>query len=90
MSAPEELGELLDHLQRTTRLSREEAARAVREVLSFFSESTEEFVTRRHAELQEQDLDNAQIYHRIAGELRARRVAPPDLSERQIRRLIYG
>jgi hypothetical protein len=90
MNALEELGELLDHLQRTTRLSRLEAAHAVREVLAFFSESTETFVTRRHAELQEQELDNAQIYRRIAGELRARRVAPPELSERQIRRLIYG
>ena len=90
MSAPEDLGELLDHLQRTTRLSRDEAAHAVREVLAFFAESTEQFVARRHAELQEQELDNAQIYRRIAGELRARRVAPPALSERQIRRLIYG
>lgn len=90
MQAPEELGELLDHLQRTTRLSRTEAAHAVREVLAFFSESTEEFVTRRHGELQELNLDNAQIYGRIAGELRARRVAAPELSERQIRRLIYG
>jgi hypothetical protein len=90
MAAPDELGELLDHLERTTRLSRLEAARAVREVLAFFSESTEEFVVRRHAELQEQNLDNAQIYGRIAQELRGRRVAPPELSERQIRRLIYG
>jgi hypothetical protein len=90
MAGPDELSELLDHLERTTRLSRLEAARAVREVLAFFSESTEEFVVRRHAELQEQDLDNAQIYGRIAQELRGRRVAPPSLSERQIRRLIYG
>jgi hypothetical protein len=90
MAGSDELSELLDHLERTTRLSRLEAARAVREVLAFFSESTEEFVVRRHAELQEQDLDNAQIYGRIAQELRVRRVAPPALSERQIRRLIYG
>ena len=90
MGVSEELEELLDHLGRTTRLSRVEAARAVSEVLAFFSESTEEFVVRRHAELQQQELDNAQIYGRIAAELRRRRVAPPELSERQIRRMIYG
>ena len=42
----EAIDDLLDHLERTTRLSRSEAARVVAEIASFFSESTEEFVAR--------------------------------------------
>jgi hypothetical protein len=81
---------LLEHLERTTRLSQAEAARVVAEVLQFFNESLEEFVGRRHAELQNEELKNADIYARIRTELRARRFAAPVLSERQIRRMVYG
>jgi uncharacterized protein YdaU (DUF1376 family) len=86
----EALDELLDHLERTTRLSRREAERVVAEVASFFSESTEEFVTRRHEELRRERLRNPVIFERIAGELQARRVAPPRLTQRQLRRIVYG
>ena len=43
---------LVEHLERTTRLSPLEAERVVEEVLAYFHESLEAFVTRRHAELQ--------------------------------------
>ena len=82
--------ELLSHLERTTRLSRAEAERVVAEVVEFFSESLEAFVARRHAELQAEDLKNPEIFARIADETRLRRFAAPALSERQIRRMIYG
>lgn len=82
--------ELLEHLERTTRLSRTEADRVVIEVLAYFSEPLENFVARRHAELQGEELKNPEIFARIAAELRQRRFAAPDLSERQIRRMIYG
>ena len=64
--------------------------RVVAEVLEYFSESLETFVARRHAELQAEELQNAEIFARIAAELRQRRFAAPALSERQIRRMIYG
>jgi hypothetical protein len=66
------------------------AARLIEEVLAYFSESVEEFVTRRHRELRAEDLQNDAIFARIAAELRTRRFTAPPLSERQIRRLIYG
>ena len=82
--------DLLEHLERTTRLTRQEAERMVAEVLEYFSEPLERFVLRRHGELQGEELKNPDIFARIAAELRQRRFAAPELSERQIRRMVYG
>ena len=84
-----EFAPLLDHLV-ATGLSRGDAQRTVAEVLDYFSETTESFVRRRHRELQRRGLANAESLSRIADELPHRRVAPPQLSLRQIRRVIYG
>ena len=82
--------ELVDHLVRSGALRRGEAARVVAEVVDFFSETADEYVRRRHRELRSRGAANAEIFGRIARELAARPVAAPRLSERQIRRLIYG
>ncbi|MBH5335014.1 hypothetical protein IHE55_09485 [Streptomyces pactum] len=82
--------DLLDHLVRSTPLNRGEAARVVLDVLAYFDETTEEFVRRRHRELQSGGLTNADIFERIAAELPHRAVAPPELSLRQLRRMVYG
>ena len=86
----DDLDDLILHLVSTTRLSRPEAVRVVQEVFAFLAESPEAFVVRRHAELRTANQPNAAIFERIARELRDRRFRGPDLSERQIRRLIYG
>ena len=90
MDAPAGFPELLEHLERTTRLTRAEAERVVAEVLAYFAEPMEAFVARRHTELQSEELKNAEIFARIIAELRGRRFAAPELSERQIRRMVYG
>ncbi len=90
MDDPERFGELLEHLERTTRLSRPEAGRIVAEVLAYFAEPLEKFVARRHAELQGEELRNTDIFARIAEELGERRFAAPALTTRQIRRMVYG
>lgn len=82
--------DLLVHLSRTTSLSRGEAARVVADVLSYFAESAEEFVRRRHGELKARGLTNDQIFELVAEELPRRRVTPPALSLRQLRRIVYG
>src|SRR5262249_40097010 len=82
--------DLLAHLGRLTPLGRGGPARLGGELLAYFSESIEEFVVRRHRELQTEDLRNEDIFERLAGELRQRRFTAPSLSQRQIRRLIYG
>ena len=82
--------ELLDHLTRSTPLSRGEALRVVQDVLDYFAETTTEYVRRRHRELQAQGLVNAEIFERIAADLKYRAVAPPELTLRQLRRIVYG
>lgn len=89
MTEDGELEPLLEHLRRAGLLAGE-AERVVAEVLAHFSETAEEFVRRRHRELQRLGLVNAQSFPVIAAELGRRRVVPPALSERQIRRVIYG
>jgi hypothetical protein len=90
MSEPAEFEDLLAYLLRTSRLSPAEATRLVDEVLSFLDERPEEFVCRRHRILQSQGLSNEQIFSRLSAELRRWRFRPPDYSERQLRRIIYG
>lgn len=82
--------ELIAHLTRTTPLGPGEAARVVADVLSYFGESVTEYVRRRHAELRARGLRNDEIFARIAAELPHRRVAAPALSQRQLRRIVYG
>jgi hypothetical protein len=82
--------DLIDHLVRTTPLQRGEAARVVLDVLAYFDETTEDYVRRRHRELQSGGLQNAEIFERITEELPHRAVAPPEYSLRQLRRIVYG
>ncbi len=89
-ASPHPHEDLLAHLTRISPLGSREAARVVAEVLAYFSESTEEYVRRRHGELQARGLTNEKIFARLGAELAARRVAAPELSARQLRRIVYG
>ncbi len=82
--------DLVGPLTRTTPLPAPVARRVVDEVVAYFHESAEAFVRRRHRELQSAGLANSEIFQRITAGLAARPVAAPELSERQVRRLIYG
>ncbi|MET9344657.1 MULTISPECIES: hypothetical protein [unclassified Nonomuraea] len=82
--------DLIAHLTRTSQLDPGEAARVVADVVAYFSEPVEEFVRRRHGELKSRGLTNDEIFPRIAAELPVRRVAAPELSLRQLRRIVYG
>lgn len=75
---------------RTTGLAAGSAARVIADVKAYFDESVEEYVRRRHRELQARGLTNDPIFERILGELRERPVAAPELTARQLRRLVYG
>ncbi len=73
-----------------TGLSVAEATRVVEDVIAFHAEPVERYVRRRHAELKTYGAKNDEIFARLRGELAARVVAAPDLSERQLRRIVYG
>jgi hypothetical protein len=74
----------------STGLTSGEAARVVNDVVAWYREPIEEFVRRRHTYWQLHGKKNAEIFALIADELTARAVAPPTLTERQLRRIVYG
>jgi hypothetical protein len=82
--------ELVRHVVATTGLGAAEAVRVIEDVVAFHAEPVEAYVRRRHAELQTYGAKNPQIFARIAEELAGRVVAAPHLSERQLRRIVYG
>jgi hypothetical protein len=91
--SPADLGphtELVVRLCRSTGLPGSVAVRVLDDVLAFFDETIEDYVRRRHSELQRRDLTNDRIFDQVAAELPHRRFAGPPLSRRQLRRLVYG
>jgi hypothetical protein len=82
--------DLVGHLVATTGLTESEAARVVEDVVAYLAEPVEDYVRRRHAELKTYGAKNTEIFERIAAELDGRVVAAPRLTERQLRRIVYG
>jgi hypothetical protein len=82
--------DLARYLAASTGLPPSTAVRVIADVTTYFSETIEDFVRRRHAELRRGQRKNGEIWPVIAAELSQRRFAAPGLSERQLRRLVYG
>ena len=82
--------DLARYLAASTGLPQATAVRVIADVVTYFNETVEEFVRRRHAELQRRQHKNDEIWPLIAAELRQRRFPAPILSDRQLRRLVYG
>ena len=82
--------DLVRHVMAGSGLSAREAARLIEDVLAWYREPLEDLVRRRHRELKLVGRRNEAIYPQIAAELSGRVVAAPPLTERQIRRIIYG
>lgn len=86
-SPPEDL---VWHVVASTGLPPATAARVVADVIAYFAETTEQYVRRRHTELHRRGHRNAQIWRLLIDELAARPVGAGALSERQLRRIVYG
>lgn len=82
--------DLVGHVVATTELTRAEARRVIGDVVAYYADPVEDVVRRRHGELRTYGTRNPEAFARIAQELSERVVAPPELSERQIRRIVYG
>ena len=81
--------DLTRYLAASTGLPQPTAVRVIADVATYFNETIEEFVRRRHAELQRRQHKNDEIWPLIAAELGQRRFTAPVLSERQLRRIAY-
>jgi hypothetical protein len=82
--------DLARYLAASTGLPQSTALRVIADVTTYFGETVEEFVRRRHAELRRGQHHNDEIWPLITAELSQRRFVAPGLSERQLRRLVYG
>jgi hypothetical protein len=71
-------------------LEPEKLALLLEDLWAFTEETAEEFVRRRHGELQREGLRNELSYRRLGAEAAAGRFRCPSLSLRQVRRIIYG
>ena len=82
--------ELVDRVASSTGLTPAEAARVVDDVVAWYSEPVGDYVKRRHAHYRLYGKRNAEIFALIAEELSGRLAPAPSLSERKLRRIIYG
>ena len=62
----------------------------VREVTAFCHETLEQYVVRRHLELRADRLSNPAIFERLSREIEARPFRAGPVSERRLRRIVYG
>ena len=83
-------GELLQHLQAVTGQGERVLAKILEEIQSWYAKDLPTWMRDRHRELQRQGLRNREIYPRLQEESQGILVNPGPLTERQIRRMIYG
>ena len=81
---------LVSHVVATTSLTEGEAARVIDDVIAFHASTVEDVVRLRHASLKTYGARNPEIFAQIAEELGSRVFSAPELTERQLRRIVYG
>jgi hypothetical protein len=89
-SRPQGPQDLIRHVARSTGLDEATASRVVADVVAYFGQSVEEYVIERHSDLKNRNRKNDDIWPLIADELKSRRFKAEELSERQLRRIVYG
>ena len=82
--------ELIQHLQRVTGQDSGSLSKILEEVHAWYHCDLLTWIRDRHQELQRQGLNNREIYPRLQREAQEILVRPAPLTERQIRRTIYG
>jgi hypothetical protein len=82
--------DLIRHVARSTGLDEATASRVVADIIAYFGQTTEEYVIERHNDLKSRNRKNDDIWPLIMDELKSRRFKAEELSERQLRRIVYG
>jgi len=81
---------LKDHLRRAYALDSSLSEQLWQDLLVFFQDDPQEYIRSRHLELQDQGFRNEEIYRQLAKDVQHHLFRGPKLSQRQIRRAIYG
>jgi len=82
--------DLVRNVAASTGLPEATAARVVADIAAYFAETVEDYVRRRHSEMRVMHRRNDDIWPQITAELAGRRFGVQELSERQLRRIVYG
>jgi hypothetical protein len=82
--------DLIRHVAMSTGLDEATASRVVADVVAYFGQTVEEYVIERHEDLKSRNHRNDDIWPLITDELKHRRFRPSELSQRQLRRIVYG
>jgi uncharacterized protein YpuA (DUF1002 family) len=82
--------DLVSHVARSTGLDEATASRVVADVMAYFGQTVEEYVIQRHENLKSRNRKNDEIWPQIMDELKSRRFKADGLSERKLRRMVYG
>lgn len=82
--------DLINHLAAITGLEESLLMKITEEVRAWYSKDLATWIRARHEALQRQGLRNQEIFPRLQEEARQTVVRPDELTERQIRRMIYG
>lgn len=82
--------EFEQHLLSSYSLGKKELYSLLDDLSGAFDSSVESYIQKRHLALQKEGKKNAFIYDAIQKELKTHRFIGPDLTVRQIRRVIYG
>jgi hypothetical protein len=78
------------HILDTYNISEGDFGRLIEEFLEHFDSTLNDYVRSRHSELQKEGGRNTAIYRVLMREIEDRRFAAGPLTERKIRRIIYG
>jgi hypothetical protein len=82
--------DLVHNVAMTTGLDDATASRVVADVVAYFGQTVEEFVRQRHAELKDKNMRNDEIWPSLMADLDRHRFTAPQLTQRQLRRIVYG
>ena len=82
--------DLVRHVAMSTGLDEATATRVVADVMAYFGQTVEEYVVQRHENLKSRNRKNDEIWPLIMDELKTRRFTADGLSERKLRRMVYG
>ena len=78
------------HIISSFNINEKDFDRLFEEFLSYFGETAEQFIMKRHLQLRDKGMKNEDIYLKLLDEIKFIRFKSPELSPRQIRRIIYG
>ena len=85
-----EKSEFKTYITATYALNENDFDRLLEDFNYYYTLELKEFIRTRHLELKTSGLKNSQIYKQLENEVQERRFKNEALSERQIRRVIYG